>query len=157
MCDKPGQCKQQNKQPQILQNTAIEVASGSKCRYGRFLFCAGGADAQGMPHDACMGDSGGPLECKDKLGKIFACGVVSKGPSKCGFEPGGYVKLARQAIILWLINQGQASTAGRIETNVRGNIEERKESGTSLNSATGRMFILIVLLIFIKEDFSIRS
>ncbi len=32
------------------------------------MFCAGGVDEEGVPRDACEGDSGGPMECEDDEG-----------------------------------------------------------------------------------------
>ncbi|CAL4120673.1 unnamed protein product, partial [Meganyctiphanes norvegica] len=61
--------------------------------------CAGRGQA-----DACMGDSGGPLNFKSSrgvnAGHVFVVGIVSHGPTMCGSAtlPGVYTNVAKYEI-----------------------------------------------------------
>ncbi|XP_075240225.1 platelet-aggregating proteinase PA-BJ-like [Convolutriloba macropyga] len=120
-CNDPGKaCNNQDRRPDHMQMVRITVRS--RCRYSwsdPSLFCAGGI-TDDMPKDACSGDSGGPLECIDSQGKVYICGVVSLGPKapNCGKSPGGYVRVADDDVIRWLISKGGASTHSRISDDI---------------------------------------
>ncbi|XP_075253275.1 transmembrane protease serine 9-like [Convolutriloba macropyga] len=77
----------------------------SKCFSGGDI-CAGGRQFDSglgkediknkmFPADACVGDSGGPLECFSTSGERYFCGIVSigPGPPSCGYGSGAYTRL----------------------------------------------------------------
>lgn len=110
-CDEDGEdCPNQDKQPETLNGVMVTVHEygHDDCTYDTPYFCAGGMDDDGVPRDSCIGDSGGPLECKDEDGDAYLCGVVSKGPSPpdCGRRPGAYVRVAYDKTLDWLKKNG---------------------------------------------------
>ena len=92
----------------------IEVAAASKCqKYASFQpdkeICAGNP---AKTRDACTGDSGGPLECRNKAGKKYLCGIVSRGagPPNCGKSEGIYVATTHKDMNKWLKKNANART-----------------------------------------------
>ncbi|XP_063721794.1 chymotrypsin-C-like isoform X2 [Symsagittifera roscoffensis] len=66
VCDADGKsCSGQNDQATTIQGVTIEIHDGCAYQPAPPMFCGGGYDSQGYPRDACIGDSGGTVECKD--------------------------------------------------------------------------------------------
>uniref|UniRef100_A0A3B3SHS6 Peptidase S1 domain-containing protein n=1 Tax=Paramormyrops kingsleyae TaxID=1676925 RepID=A0A3B3SHS6_9TELE len=88
----------------LLQKAQVGVIEQPDCQqvYGRGLtpnmMCAGFMEGGS---DTCMGDSGGPLACREHSGRWFIAGVTSwgHGCGRIGF-PGVYVRVT--AIREWL-------------------------------------------------------
>ncbi|MEE6526259.1 hypothetical protein FKM82_026784, partial [Ascaphus truei] len=89
-----------------LQKVDIELIAQDICsevyRYqiSPRMFCAGYRDGS---KDACQGDSGSPLVCKEPGGRWFQAGVVSWGAG-CGIPRyfGVYSRLTR--LVGWIQN-----------------------------------------------------
>ena len=80
---------------------AIKVSTPENCNYKVTRFCAGGLDDQGLPKDACNGDSGGPLLSLNSRFQSVLRGVVSFGNIGCdGAVPGIYTRVAKY--IAWI-------------------------------------------------------
>ncbi|XP_057568231.1 kallikrein-7-like [Hippopotamus amphibius kiboko] len=81
--------------PEELMCTNVTLISSEDCRkvygdaLGNSMLCAGNRDSRST---ACIGDSGGPLMCKDTLQ-----GLVSWGRFPCGLinEPGVYTQVCK--------------------------------------------------------------
>jgi len=153
-CDKDGAaCSSQNRHPDHLQQVAIKVSTPENCSYKVTRFCAGGLDDQGLPKDACNGDSGGPLECIDPSNRVYLCGVVSKGPAPpdCGRSPGAYATIASTTIIQWLISEGMAQNTVRIATQAGTrssspyNINGAERAATTANGLTIALILAVQL------------
>ncbi|XP_064187782.1 transmembrane protease serine 9 isoform X1 [Anguilla rostrata] len=88
----------------LLQKAAVSVIEQHECRqaYGNGLtpsmVCAGSAEGG---RDTCMGDSGGPLTCREPSGQWFVAGVTSwgRGCGRIGF-PGVYTRVT--AVRHWI-------------------------------------------------------
>ncbi|XP_036378669.1 transmembrane protease serine 9 [Megalops cyprinoides] len=88
----------------FLQKAAVSIIDQSECRqaYGDGLssnmMCAGFMEGG---KDTCMGDSGGPLTCREPSGHWFVAGVTSwgRGCGRIGF-PGVYIRVT--AIRQWI-------------------------------------------------------
>ncbi|XP_069046065.1 transmembrane protease serine 7 isoform X2 [Lepisosteus oculatus] len=87
--------------PSILQKAEVEIISQSTCkqRFGLVsprMLCAGAMSGE---RDACRGDSGGPLSCREpRGGHWFLTGIVSWGAG-CGRPgfPGVYTRVSKFA------------------------------------------------------------
>ncbi|KAL1023076.1 hypothetical protein UPYG_G00036140 [Umbra pygmaea] len=90
----------------LLQKAAVNIIEPSSCQqaYGDGLtprmMCAGYMEGG---KDTCLGDSGGPLTCREQSGQWFVAGVTSwgHGCGRTGF-PGVYMKVT--AIREWISN-----------------------------------------------------
>ncbi|XP_062339611.1 tryptase-like [Osmerus eperlanus] len=75
-----------------LQQAKVPIVKQSACKDAfpgvtSDMLCAGD-----LKHLACLGDSGGPLVCGTAQGRFVQVGIVSFGPSECGF-PGVYTRV----------------------------------------------------------------
>nr|QFZ95602.1 serine protease 3 [Lasioderma serricorne] len=101
----------------VLLKVDVPVRTNDQCneKYQTFRvqlrrgqLCAGGVTGK----DSCRGDSGGPLMGKDNqkgdTPHWFVAGVVSFGPTPCGYEnwPGVYTKVAEY--VNWIVGKLRA-------------------------------------------------
>ncbi|XP_075261175.1 chymotrypsin-like elastase family member 1 [Convolutriloba macropyga] len=138
ICDTDGECLSQSHSTDALNGVVLVVHTSDEhdCNYKDPLFCAGGMD-EGIPRDSCVGDLGGPLECRDKNGRVYLCGVVSKGPAppNCGRKPGAYVKVAHRKVLKWLKDNG-INTAYQNRTPVHWDMADRFADTATLIKST---------------------
>ena len=75
------------------------------------------------------GDSGGPLECVNKVKQKYLCGVVSRGygPPDCGEGGGVYVAMNTKKMIKWLKKTAHAEVLGPRSKVI--NPKRKKEEG----------------------------
>jgi len=97
-------------QPAKLQQVAVKIISSRLCNrsdwYGddydpQTMLCAGYALGK---KDACLGDSGGPLQCLGPSGRWKLAGLSSWG-AECAMEkhPGVYIRIA--SMLGWIKSQ----------------------------------------------------
>ncbi|XP_076879932.1 transmembrane protease serine 9 isoform X2 [Brachyhypopomus gauderio] len=99
-----GTTREDGELSSILQKAQVSVLEQSDCRhsYGggvtASMMCAGYMEGG---RDTCLGDSGGPLACREPQGRWFVAGVTSwgQGCGRSGF-PGVYARVT--AVREWL-------------------------------------------------------
>ncbi|XP_035379209.1 transmembrane protease serine 9 [Electrophorus electricus] len=92
-----GTTREKGTMSRILQKAQVSIIAQSDClqSYGSgitaSMMCAGAMDGG---RDTCLGDSGGPLACREPQGRWFVAGVTSWGHG-CGREgfPGVYIRV----------------------------------------------------------------
>lgn len=121
MCSN-SDCTSQEKEAEELQEVKVLVQDQNTCGAADYQFCAGG-EVKGVPMDACVGDSGGPVECEGKNG-VFLCGVVSQGPAPpdCWRNPGTYVNVGSTTVREFIKSEFRTGYTASLNANMFLNI-----------------------------------
>ena len=84
--------------PILSRDECIDIFNHKKKYFTDYMLCAGYLNSQA---DACQGDSGAPLVCKQKSGQFFVAGLVSWG-NGCAKKnyPGVYAKVS--TVTTWI-------------------------------------------------------
>jgi len=100
-------------EPTYLLEAVVRIQSDKRCDESdsetdpRFNICALGRKKNSDRHsDACYGDSGGPLICRQSAYHWELCGIVSWGDEDCGAsekDPGVYVRVSEY--VPWIRKQ----------------------------------------------------
>nr|XP_034834069.1 CLIP domain-containing serine protease 2-like [Maniola hyperantus] len=87
--------------PVVSNSACSQIYKLSDRNISEKQICAGGTSYQ----DSCKGDSGGPLMARDSTMKWMVLGVVSFGPSPCGYPgwPGVYTRVP--AFVDWILSK----------------------------------------------------